>query len=183
MSIEVSCSFFAKFKSMHVFCQPWERGILQEGRNNAIFLKMLSRLLGDAKLESIPVYYQLLRNEFKIYKHCSTEKSGGHHPNIFIYFSSMSQVKVYCSQLCLIIYTGGDNSNLIVLDNYLLSQYSEKWLWRVSIIRSIKDKFNSDVSLTGMEVRIIMSKIIILCLISITFQGCSTFGDMMLCII
>lgn len=168
---------------MHVFCQPWERGILQEGRNNAIFLKMLSRLLGDAKLESIPVHYQLLRNELKVYKPCSTEKKWGPHPNIFIQLSYMSAVKVYCSQLFLIIYTGGDNSNLIILDNYLLSQYLEKWLWRVSVIRSITDKFNSDISLTGMEVRIIMSKIIILCIISITFQGCSTFGDMMLCII
>lgn len=95
----------------------------------------------------------------------------------------MSAVKVYCSQLFLIIYAGGDNSNLIILDNYLLSQYLEKWLWHVSVIRSIKDKFNSDLSLTGMEVRIIMSKNLILCIISITFQGCNTFGDMMLCII
>lgn len=91
----------------------------------------------------------------------------------------MPAIKVYCSQLFLIIYTGGGNNNLIDLDNHILNQYFLEWLGNVLILRSIKGKFNSDAVLIRMRVRTTIAIIIILCIISITFQGYNSFGIVM----
>lgn len=85
---------------------------------------MLSWPLGDAKLKSLLLYNQLLRKHLRSTNPRQWGKMGeGHHHNVPTCLSYMPAIKSYCSQVSLIIYTGGGNNNLIDLDNHILNQY------------------------------------------------------------
>ena len=105
-----------------ILCQAWERGILQEGRNGAVSLRMLPWSVGDAKLKFLLCIISYLKRVEDPQILFNTGKWEGPHLNTPMYLSYMSAIKVFCSELFLTIYTDGYNSNLIDLDNHL-SQY------------------------------------------------------------